>query len=239
MLNSYPKNAYIFILCPPYSGSTVLWKLVATASSVSSLPSEGQFIPEVMEQMRQNPWDYQVKLPWERIKNVWDSKWDLSKPFLIEKSPPNLIRSKEIEEHFQPVHFIIMVRNPYAHCEGLIRRNGWDANTAAEFSAARLQDQVENAKRLSGAVRFTYESLVATPFEVVRKIETAIPQLGKLDTNAQFVTQAIDGVRKRGLVDFNEQKIENLSASQIETINRVLSKIPDVMKFWGYEPIIR
>ncbi len=30
--------SYLFVLCPPYSGSTLLWKLLSTSQNVSSLP---------------------------------------------------------------------------------------------------------------------------------------------------------------------------------------------------------
>ena len=113
-------SSYLFILCPPYSGSTVLWKLVSTSEAVSSLPTEGQFIPEVKAILRATPWRVPLQLPWKDIKAVWDRYWDPSKPLLVEKSPPHLMRTHDIVEHFNPVHFLIMVRNPYAHCEGLM-----------------------------------------------------------------------------------------------------------------------
>lgn len=102
-------NSYVFILCPPYCGSTLLWKLVLTSTVVSALPSEGQFLPEVKEIMRQDPWNVNVKLPWVKIKEVWDGYWDHNKLLLLEKSPPNLIRAKEIEQHFNPVYFLLKV----------------------------------------------------------------------------------------------------------------------------------
>ena len=52
---------------------------------------------------------------------------------LLEKSPPNIIRTADIVNHFDPVKFVIMVRNPYAHAEGLMRRNNWTATRAARW----------------------------------------------------------------------------------------------------------
>ena len=61
-------NSYLFILCPPYSGSTLLWKIIATSGAVSTLPGEGQFLPEVSGIMRKKPWDVEEQYPWEEIK---------------------------------------------------------------------------------------------------------------------------------------------------------------------------
>ncbi|MGB1141093.1 MAG: hypothetical protein ACPG1A_09355, partial [Halioglobus sp.] len=60
-------RVYLFVLCPPYSGSTILWKLLATSSQVSSLPSEGQFLPELEPIMRDKPWVKEHRLPWDTI----------------------------------------------------------------------------------------------------------------------------------------------------------------------------
>ena len=57
-------SAYVFVLCPPYCGSTVLWKLIATSDRVSALPDEGQFLPEVKDTMRDGEWDASRHMPW-------------------------------------------------------------------------------------------------------------------------------------------------------------------------------
>ena len=65
--------SYLFVLCPPYSGSTLLWKLLSTSQNVSSLPDEGQFLPELEGIMRDKPWDGSRPLPWPKIKAVGES----------------------------------------------------------------------------------------------------------------------------------------------------------------------
>ena len=67
---------------------------------MSSLPVEGQFLPELAGLARDKPWDVTRPLPWPEIKAVWESVWDMSKPVLLEKSPPNLIRTQDIEANF-------------------------------------------------------------------------------------------------------------------------------------------
>lgn len=228
-------NAYVFILCPPYSGSTILWNLVSTSDAVSSLPGEGQYIPEVEEVMRQAPWKASVALPWKRIKEVWEGYWDKEKPLLVEKSPPNLIRTNSILEHFSPVYFLIMVRNPYAHCEGPMRRNGWGVEKAAEFTVRCMRQQRENAEKLDHALSLTYEELVENPEATSQAIQASIPELGKLKHDQNFEVYSVDGMVKRGIVNLNEKKIRNLSVSELAEINRILKDSVDAMKFWGYD----
>lgn len=228
-------NSYIFILCPPYSGSTILWKLVATSKTVSSLPSEGQFLPEVKDIMRKAPWDSSVKLPWEQIKAVWDSYWDYDKAFLLEKSPPNIIHIDEIIRYFKPVYFISMIRNPYAHCESLIRRNKWSAEKAADFSVFCMRQQAENKEKLKSSLFFTYEELIANPAEISQKIQAYIPEIGELEYNKNFAVHSLDGNVERGIIDLNKKKINNLSKYALEKINKILHENQDIMQYWHYE----
>ena len=235
-------SSYLFILCPPYSGSTVLWKLVSTSAAVSSLPREGQHLPEVKEVMRNKAWHSEVKLPWQNIKEVWHGYWDRSKPLLVEKSPPNLIRASEIVEYFNPVYFLLMVRNPYAHCEGLIRRTNMNAQRAANFTVRCMRQQAENAHKLNNTLCFTYEELTENPGHISRGIQSFIPDIGALRHTQSFKVHSIDGIVERGLVNLNKKKIENLSVYSLRRINKVLKRNADIMAHWGYkyyEPSLR
>ena len=228
-------SSYVFILCPPYCGSTLLWKIVSTSSAVSSLPCEGQFIPEVKEIMRQDPWNPAVKLPWKEIKEIWDGYWDQDKSLLIEKSPPHIIRTSEIVEYFSPDYFLLMVRNPYAQCEGLIRRGNWNAQKAAELAVGCLRQQAENAEKLNNILCLTYEELVGNPELISQKIQAFIPQIGVLNHTQSFKVHSIDGDVERGIVDLNKKKINNLSLNDLKQINKVFKRNTDVLDYWGYK----
>ena len=48
------------------------------------------------------------------MKDEWGKYWDYSKEFLCEKSPPNLVRTRFLQEMFSDheVYFITMMRHP-------------------------------------------------------------------------------------------------------------------------------
>jgi len=228
-------SSYLFVLCPPYSGSTVLWKLLSTSGSVSALPAEGQFLPELKEIMRARPWDAGYALPWPEIKRVWESYWDREKPVLLEKSPPNLIRTGDLLAHFEPVRFIVMVRNPYAQSEGLIRRNKWNIRKAANFSLMCLRRQRENARDLDNAMVLTYESLVQDPAGTCERLTAFVPELGELDITASFEVHSIDGTLNRPITDLNAKKIEALGPDTISTLNTFFAPQRETLEAWGYQ----
>ena len=225
---------YLFILCPPYSGSTLLWKLIGTSENVSFLPNEGQFLPELRAIMRKTPWEPTV-LPWDLIKETWHKYWDTEKEYLVEKSPSHLIRVPDIMEHFQPVYFLVMVRNPYAHCEGMMRHHAWDAKTAADFVAMTLKQQTMNAKALKNAFCLTYESLVSQPALTCQNITSFFDGLGPLDYKSKFSIHSIDGTVERSITNLNPKKIIKLSPKDLRVINEVFQNLQEEMSFWQYK----
>lgn len=50
----------------------------------------------------------------KKLFQQWSRYWDLSKPVLLEKSPPNLIRTRFLQALFPNSYFVIMMRHPVA-----------------------------------------------------------------------------------------------------------------------------
>jgi len=79
-------NKHLFILSPPASGSTLLWRIIQTSPKVSAFPREGKgLVKHILA--GKDRWDPLKQIPWERVKRVWYEEWDLKKPILLEKSP--------------------------------------------------------------------------------------------------------------------------------------------------------
>jgi hypothetical protein len=49
-----------------------------------------------------------------RLWREWKPHWDVEKPLLVEKSPPNLLRTRFLQALFPGARFIILVRHPIA-----------------------------------------------------------------------------------------------------------------------------
>ena len=176
------EHKYLFILSPPFCGSTLLTQLISSSANVSCNNNidtrEGQTLPWAIDLMFQdNRWNKDTTLPWKKIKNIWHKYWDLSKPILLEKSPPNIMRTKEIRKNFSPISFICMVRNPYAQCESIIRRNGKSVAYAAKFALKCLEYQKLNIKNEKNLLFFTYEELCENTKEVTNNIISFISEL--------------------------------------------------------------
>jgi len=235
-LNSHKT---LFIQSLPYSGSTVLVRLFETsknASVFSSQNGEGQMIPEIRPFMRYDSWKEDKFIPWDNIKKIYEKNWDLTKPVLVEKSPPNIIHTKILEEKFENPHFIIMCRNPYAWCRGVKRRT--PERTFTEIAAVWLERTRYlkfNVNNLKQFLFFTYEEFTDSPEKVTKKIIEFIPELNDIDPKDEFEIHSMLGRKKRPITNFNSMAIEKLSKNDISEISNVLSKKDDILKFFKYE----
>jgi len=204
------QPTYLFILSPPYSGSTVLWRLLQTSSQVSALPDEGQKLPELRSMMRSNPWDPHTVFDWKLIADTWHQYWDHSKPVLLEKSPPHLCRFDTLQKSFSPAKFILLMRDPLAICEALHRRNGMDWESAAERWIDWLNMHLKARKTLTDSCLVYYEDMVADPESTFAALGAWMPAIADVDYTSAIKAHAIDGVHQRPLSDMNPKKLESI-----------------------------
>ncbi len=127
-------KSYIFISGLHRSGTTFLANLIAKNNLVSSFENsgypmdEGQFLQNLLPTKDFNiaPGRFaffdnmHITENNELIKNKnnlitdWNKYWDQSKLFLLEKSPPNILRTRFLQEVFPNSKFITIMRHPVA-----------------------------------------------------------------------------------------------------------------------------
>ncbi|MBK7642118.1 MAG: SRPBCC domain-containing protein [Planctomycetes bacterium] len=230
------RPTYLFLLSPPFSGSTLLYRLIGTSANVSTLfghgnwAGEGQALPGAARWMRASKgpdprvggfWDPALQMPWAEIKTVWDRHWDLTKPILAEKSPPNMCRAESILEFFSrhgDVVFVGLMRSPYA------------VKQSAQHWLEQARFQRHNAHTLPRFLQLTYEELCSDPAGVAARIEAHVPGIGALDPELRSTAGAVAGERGEGLEDKTA-----LTRSLVEHRTRVLEPHAELVRSFGYE----
>lgn len=129
-------NKLVFISGLHKSGTSILHRIISTSEDVSGFENTG--VPEDEGQHLQSVYkpalfyggpgrfafneearlDENSNLINEKnrfkLLEEWGRHWDMSKSVLIEKSPPNLIRMRFLQELFPDAYFITIIRNPIA-----------------------------------------------------------------------------------------------------------------------------
>ena len=246
---------WLIILTMPNSGSTALGRLLMTADAAVALTErcEGEWLIPSMSNVRTR-WDKDLRLSMPRVRARW--MWRLRGTanglprLVVEKSPPNMVRIDRLREALAPMttHTVILVRDPYAVCEGWHRRYGREQLAKTSLPALREIDSERDYFRLLGecwvqrgaylvnqmpkalcVVR--YEELVANPDAAIAELANRIPMLDDVQSDAQV---RVKDYAAQSLTDMNEQQIAALSTDQIAAITHGLERGIDTVTALGY-----
>ncbi|QPG06391.1 sulfotransferase [Salinimonas marina] len=246
-----PKK-WVFIVGCYNSGTTLLSELMGRHPDMSALPTEGHFITDQFQK------DYDLGIPrmWVdredifrlnendegpdvvRIKKEWGMRLDLSKPVLVEKSPPNAARTRWLQKHFENAHFIGIVRNGYAVAEGISRKgdpksikDGWPMDKSAWQWARSNEVMLDDAKHLNNFHLLRYEDLASSPQQELDNIASflGLPAFPDVASQNFAIHERNDSVK-----DMNASSIKKLSAEDIETFNR---KAAFMLERLGYDKL--
>lgn len=247
-----PEGCWLFLVGCYNSGTTLLAQLLGQHPSISALPTEGHFITDQFIK------DYDVGLPrmWSqgehlfrlteadegpdpvRIKKEWGARLDRRRPVLLEKSPPNTVRTRWLQKHFAPARFVAIVRNGYAVAEGILRKadprhlpEGWPIEACAHQWVRSYEVLLEDAPHLEHLLWVRYEDLLADPPTVLSRIAefAGVDRFPAVDSARTLSVHE----RNEPLRDMNVDSLKRLSSEQIRRIEIVAGPL---LQRFGYRP---
>ncbi len=252
-------TTHLFVLCPNNSGSTLLRNALRTSRHTWNLGHEGQraygFVgPRLRKDNRQLVWAARpewarayadpANFDWELTRRAWYAQATAqaaTASVMVEKSPPFLLVADQLAASFRNARFAVMVRNPYATYEGIIRRriprppgDPEDPRVlAARHVAACLEHQRRNLARLGDAATFfTYEQLCAAPGDCAAQLERLVPELDDVDLTGPI---EVKGMYHEPLRDMNADQIGRLPPGDMALATAVFAESEAVLAHFGYE----
>ncbi len=238
----------IFLLNPPYSGSTAMAGLLLKSPRAwCAWPdAEGQWVPAIRPEMRREPWNPALDFDRPRIRRVWLKAKPADKSVLIEKSPPNLLRVRSIIKTFPDSVFVISNRNPYAWLGSVIYREHREELETAEGRREAIRRevsrwifmtrrQIENLELVRGrSVITSYETFCAAPEIFIQNLNGYCGDL-KIDRNASL---QVKDYPEHGLINMNAAQISRLTSEEIALAGDALKEARAELEFFGYKPAI-
>jgi len=119
----------------------------------------------------------------DRLVASWSPHWDLSRPFLLEKFPGNLVKSRFLQALFPEADFIVIVRDPIVTSLAMQK---WNPTLVARNGRRRvsLAGTVKHCQGLTGSSEKTLRTCAVFMFCVM---STSLPtQTGNLRSCASF-----------------------------------------------------
>lgn len=105
-----------------------------------------------------------------RLWVAWSRFWDLDKPVLLEKSPPNLIRTRFLQALFPGSRFIIVVRHPIAVAYATKKWRHTSLRALLRHWILAHEHFLADAPSLEHVALVRYEDLVANPAGELAKL---------------------------------------------------------------------
>jgi Sulfotransferase family len=97
----------------------------------------------------------------------WRAYWDFSRDYLIEKSPPNLVRTRFLQAMFPPSMFIMILRHPVTVSYATQKWSGTSIPSLIEHWLLCHERFLADLPYLNKCFVFRYEDFVARPQELM------------------------------------------------------------------------
>ena len=167
-----------------------------------------------------------------QAKKDWLRLYSKDKGILLEKSPPNTVRSLWLQRNFYPSRFLSIIRSPYAVCEGISRRNGYSIRQAAQHWNTANRCLLDDLRQIEKNLLLKYEDMVENHRETLASIQGFL-ELEKnfdVDDSVNVSAHSIEGTTT-GLRNLNNASFDRLTQAEIQEINTVCG---DLMRQVGY-----
>ncbi len=106
-----------------------------------------------------------------KLFEEWSRYWDVRKPFLLEKSPPNLIKSRFLQAMFPNTYFIFLLRHPAAVTFATRKwRPRMPISKFIEHWLVCHERMREDFDQLDRSISFHYEDFVAESEESLTRL---------------------------------------------------------------------
>ena len=242
------RHYWLFVLGLNNSGTTLLVDLLKTHPTMRWLPNEGQYLTGALPLPRTFavPRKFSRRLdvfhwtedadpaPALRVQYDWAYYYQRRPGILLEKSPPNALRSRWLQQNFRPSRFVTIIRHPYAVCEGIRRRDGHSLEEAALHWVAANECMLADVEHLQDCLCLRYEDFCRQPAEHLDKLENFLGLDMPIDRKVLTTPRRIHNIdaTPRPIGNLNERSLAQLSAADLACIDRIAGPL---MERLGYE----
>lgn len=250
-LPALPESAQphvLFLVTPPFSGSTAIAELLRSSPFVTFLEerAEGQWlVPGLAEDHR---WDADMAVDYASVQVTWLQRWqqlraaDPQLRVVVEKSPPNMVRLEALAALFNDTSFLANNRDPYANCASILYRMHEGDRLSPEQRVQQLRTLAGHWVLRSAKIRelvsrlsiplLTYEQFCYVPASIVGKLNLPPGVAESIDVQARV---QVKDYPMQGIANQNQRQIALLHDEEIEAITGVLAPQQELLDYFGYE----
>jgi len=192
MISNFENKIFIFLAGLHRSGTSLLHEIIREHSEVSGFSrtgvpeDEGQHLQTVYEPAKSfgGPGRFAfdqraymneshplaTKESAKIILEQWSKYYDSSRKYLIEKSPPNIIRSRFLQRIFPRCKFVVIFRHPIAVSYATQKWSRTSIRSLIEHTLRAYEIFLEDMKFLDSVYVLRYEDFVRAPQQMLDNI---------------------------------------------------------------------
>ena len=183
---------FIFISGLHRSGTSLFYKILNEQENFSGLTNtneiedEGQFVQSVYlpaykfggvgkfgfnEESQLNETSILInEKNRQKLFKEWSRFWNTEKKYLVEKSPPNIIRTRFLQEMFPNSYFINITRHPIATSLATKKWSKTSLDSLIDHWIVCHKIYKKDKKNLIRSINFKYEDLIDNPEKILKTI---------------------------------------------------------------------
>ena len=195
-LKQFDEKQLVFIIGIHRSGTTILSHFLGEQAAISGFentgfPSdEGQYLQTVfpidVDFGGVGKFAFKKKFAYTEASELvteanrksliegWCKHWDLSKSILVEKSPPNIIRTRFLQAMFPNAKFITIFRHPIAVSYATQKWAKTSFRQLLKHWTTAHKIYLKDRPKLKQEFCFTYEELVSNPEKILSALSDFI-----------------------------------------------------------------
>jgi hypothetical protein len=239
---------FLFIVTPPFSGSTALAELLCSSPAIGMLQerAEGQWLlPGLCANER---WDPALPVNYASVQAVWLQRWQQLRQaqpqlqVIVEKSPPNMVRLEQLLPLFRSTSLLANNRDPYANCASILYRMHEGATLEKAARLQQLRTLAQHWLLRSARIRelvsrydiplLTYEQFCDAPATLPGKLTLPPGVVDSIDIQAQV---RVKDYPLQGIANQNRRQTDLLDAADRAAITEVLAPQQELLDYFSYE----
>lgn len=237
----------LLLLTPANSGSTAIAEFLSQADGVFGLTPrfEGQWLLPTLS--NDNRWREDHRIEDVEIARVWKrriraiSRHATEIRYIVEKSPPNMMRHSQILRIMPKVRVVVNNRNPFAQVASSGFRykefSALDPESRLEECLARVDVWLDRSKRLRdisqehGYPTLTYERFCEAPLSIFEAFGFDDETVKRQSISAEV---SVKDYAPQQVTNMNPSQIRKLSSMELDRMSKRLDAHKDVLSFFGY-----
>lgn len=126
-----------------------------------------------------------------RLMAAWSPYWDLSRPLLLEKSPPNVVRARFLAALFPSASFVFIIRHPVTVTLATAKWTGRTPLPLVMDNWFAAHDVLKaDLPHLQRALVISYEALTQQPAETLASVGAFLGLVGDVPASSLQATRS-------------------------------------------------